>query len=427
MLDDVKDPRAETARRYLFAAAGGLEWLYRATRKNPYKDQIDPKAQQLAQEAAQDLSIQQQKEAAQQEEKKSNKPDLLVVTQDKNKSSDPDDLVIEVQEETTSKQEDEQQTSKQHEAKPTQEELPQAGQTASAPEKKWPWTGMQSLHPAVATMPPEVETSIESVAKYIAKKEKDPVLRIKALHDYVADRVAYDAEAYYSGNIPEQDAKIVFKKRKSVCSGYSNLMAALAAAINEKVIVIGGDARDPDNGDKLTGDGHAWNAVCIKKKWWLMDVCWDSGNVSRDKGFTKAYRTDYLLLPPEVMIQNHFPDEPTWQLLARPLSQGEFLRQPMLDPSFQAADLTLVSPKRARNETDARAVVVLNNPDNKWLLAGLEQNGRRLGFSTEASNEQTVKFDLPLPNKGTYRLNMFMNNQRAGSFAYVGSVDFVNR
>lgn len=39
------------------------------------------------------------------------------------------------------------------------------------------------LHPAVAKMPPGMETSIESVARYIAREETDPFLRVKALHD----------------------------------------------------------------------------------------------------------------------------------------------------------------------------------------------------------------------------------------------------
>src|SRR5262249_19076863 len=126
----------------------------------------------------------------------------------------------------------------------------------------WPWT-TASLHPAVATMPHSVETGIQSVAEYIAKHESDPVLRIKALHDYVADRIAYDSDSFYSGKYPDQDAETVFKTRKSVCAGYANLLSALATACNEQIVVVEGDARDPSTGDKLTGSGHAWNAARI--------------------------------------------------------------------------------------------------------------------------------------------------------------------
>ena len=390
MLDEVKDSRADTARRVLFRAAGALEWLYRATKTNPYKAHVDSEARQRSEEATKQL----EQEAAQQREKEAAQT---------GKADQPSET------ESALKHENE-------------------AQQPAQPELKWPWKGA-TLHPAVSKMPASAETSIESVARYIAKHESDPILRIKALHDYVADRVAYDSQALYSGNIPDQDAQSVFNSRKSVCAGYANLLSALAAAIGEKGVVVTGDARDEVTDDKLTGIGHAWNAARIGQHWYLIDACWDSGYVSREKGFTKRYKIDYFLPPPEVMIQDHFPEEPNWQLLAKPLSQGEFLRQPMLNPSFQAADLRLISPRRARIEAGSEAMVIVKNPQNQWLMAGLEQNGKEVGPSSDPTNSETAQLVCPLPDKGTYRLNMFVNEhqQREGDYEFVGSVDFVNR
>ncbi len=39
-------------------------------------------------------------------------------------------------------------------------------------------------------MPPEVEESVAFVAACIRSAEPDPVLRVKASHDYVTDRIA---------------------------------------------------------------------------------------------------------------------------------------------------------------------------------------------------------------------------------------------
>lgn len=55
MLDDVKDARAEQVRPVLFAAANGLEWLYKATKNNPYKALVDAKARQRAELATKKL------------------------------------------------------------------------------------------------------------------------------------------------------------------------------------------------------------------------------------------------------------------------------------------------------------------------------------------------------------------------------------
>lgn len=129
----------------------------------------------------------------------------------------------------------------------------------------WAWQGM-GIHPAVANMPSSVETSIASVAQYIVSKESDPVQRIKALHDYVADRIAYDAESYFAGQYPPQDAETVFKTRKSVCAGYAKLLEALGKAAGEEIIYVVGDARTQTS--DLSGQGHAWNAARVKGQWY---------------------------------------------------------------------------------------------------------------------------------------------------------------
>ncbi len=386
MLDEIKDTRADSARRVLFATAGGLQWLYTATKSNPYKSQIDTEEVERTVQAAKQLD----EESATQRKQEIAKNDEQEADEKKKKE---------------------------------QKEAP-----AAKPSSKWPWK-QATLHPAVASMPASAETSINSVAQYIAKREKDPTQRIKALHDYVADRIAYDSASFYAGKYPSQSAKTVFKTRKGVCAGYANLLSALASAMGENIVVVVGDSRESAAGDKLAdGGGHAWNAARINGKWYLIDATWDAGSVSREKGFTKEYKTEYLLTPPEVMIQSHFPEKETWQLLDQPLSLGEFMRQPMLSPSFLAANLTLIRPTRAVNETDSNAVVIVKNPDKQWLMVDLEQNGKRIGDGSGATREKYAKLERPLPEKGRYRLNIFLNKESEyGEYDYVGAVDFVNR
>jgi len=421
MLDGVKDARADKVRQVLFTAAGGIEWLHEATKHNPYKKLIDPEARQIAEEATK------QREDETEKSEKSDENTEQTVDQDsllfrpppisQNNGTDVS------QEDATDVAEQQTDTSDQQTAAVKQKT---ADANRKKSDKKWPWK-QSALHPAVVSMPASVETSIESVAKYIAKQESDPVLRMKALHDYVADRVAYDSVSFYAGKFPPQDAETVFKTRKSVCAGYANLFYALATAIKEKVIVVVGNARDMSTGDRLSPSGHAWNAASIKGHWYLVDACWDSGYASREKGFTKSYNTNYLFPPPAVMLEDHFPEESTWQLLAKPMTQGEFLRQPMLRPSFQAAELVLLAPGRAQNEADSNAVAIVQNPEKVWLMASLEENGKQIG-SPQTTNTETARIEFPLPEKGKYRLNMFTNEKSEyGDYEFVGSVDYVSR
>ena len=263
----------------------------------------------------------------------------------------------------------------------------------------WPWEG-STLHPAVANMPADQEVSIESVAHYIAQQEPNPYLRVKALHDYVADRIAYDAPAYFGRSpFPPQDAQTVFQTRKAVCAGYAKLLEALGKAIGEEIVYVVGDSRSQisDKG----GGGHAWNAAKIEGRWYLIDATWDSGYVDYS-GFTKRYRTDYLFSPPEVLIISHFPNDPAWQILPKPLERGEFLRQPMMQPSFFADGLKLLSPTRSQSDVRDTAIVQIDNPRQRWLIASFAKIGEQQATNCAEKPSPATQISCPLPGVGTY-------------------------
>jgi transglutaminase/protease-like cytokinesis protein 3 len=139
------------------------------------------------------------------------------------------------------------------------------------------WPFPKTLHPSVINIPDGIEGDITSVANFLASEASHPFLLVKALHDYVADRISYDFSALQAGQIPPQDAETVFRTRKAVCAGYANLLKALGSAIGFDVIYITGNSRDLDG--NISGRRHAWNAVNIEGDWYLVDVTWDAGSV----------------------------------------------------------------------------------------------------------------------------------------------------
>ena len=58
-------------------------------------------------------------------------------------------------------------------------------------------------------MPPETKASVESIGRWIAARETDPYHRVKAIHDFVADHVAYDAPALASLERPVRLAELL--------------------------------------------------------------------------------------------------------------------------------------------------------------------------------------------------------------------------
>lgn len=283
----------------------------------------------------------------------------------------------------------------------------------------WPWP-KQILHSAVVEMPRSRETSIRDVARYIVEAEPDPILRIKAIHDYVADRLTYDTEAP-GDQAPPQDAEAVFKRRTALSSGYANLLSALGEAIGTEIAYISGDSRIPQS--DIDGISHAWNAVRIQGQWQLIDVTWDSVYLE-GRNALKRYRTDYLFPPASLVAYGNFPDDPAWQLLDEPIDRAEFLRQPTLLPGFFAQDLALVSPQRSLSDLPSRrgeAIVVLQNPRNRWLRLGYNaQNTWRVQPCGSPQIEGTLRCQLP--GAGTYGLHIFVGDDRDGLLQDVGQV-----
>jgi hypothetical protein len=304
------------------------------------------------------------------------------------------------------------------------QDLNQTSKVAAKPEpasnkSSWAWDG-QGLHPAVVNIPANVETSIESVGQYIASKESDPMLRVKALHDYVADRIAYDAESYFAGKYPPQDAETVFRTRKAVCAGYAKLLEALGKAAGQEIVYVVGNSRSQTS--DLSGQGHAWNAAKVKGQWYLIDPTWDSGYVDRATGFTKKYHTEYLMPPPEVIGITHFPKDPVWQLRANPIPLGEFLRQPMMRPKFFADGLALITPQRSQTDTNAEARINFSNPQKRWVLASYNPKG---GSSENCGQPvQGEQVTCKLPSAGAYEVKLFTSAEGRGKFSYVGQLEF---
>jgi transglutaminase/protease-like cytokinesis protein 3 len=141
-----------------------------------------------------------------------------------------------------------------------------------------------TVDPLVAVMP-LLNVSIESIAKYVVAVEPNELRRIKVLHDFVAERIAYDVPGSY-GEVPAYDADpdLVLKNRKGVCEGYARLLEELGAAAGLDIRTVHG---------KTPRGTHAWNAVFLYGRWYQIDVTWDAGFVDHER-FVKRYSTQYL-------------------------------------------------------------------------------------------------------------------------------------
>lgn len=263
------------------------------------------------------------------------------------------------------------------------------------------WPFKPEVHPLVRAIPADQQATPEAVGRYFAEHEVDPIRRLEAVHDYVADRTAYDVEALRTMTFPPQDAQTVLDTRIAVCAGYAQLVKAIGDAAGLEVVVVVGKTRGESD------LGHAWNAAKIDGKWYLLDSTWDAGSVG--DAFTKRFSTDYLMTPPDVFLYDHFPDDPKWQLRDEPLSMGDFLRRPDLEPKFFTYGFELVSPTRSNVTTVGRSVsLTLKNPNNFRVHAQSYAGNSWDAPSTHCEVERSGELiTCPLQQKGPNLIVMF--------------------
>jgi hypothetical protein len=405
MLQGRHSGRDERVRGVLFAAAGGLEWLYRAVRSNPYREAHgDEKPIPPPQASAETSAVAPPPAPA---------PNGLADAGAPSKSTEP-----------------------QPKARPDAPDEARSGQVATSESAAGPsgtrppssphWPLAPTLHPVVAAMPKEAETSIASVARYIADRESDPFERVKALHDWVADRIAYDAAAFLDGHVTSDDADpdIVFQRRLGVCAGYAKLFQALGRAVGIDVAYVPGDVRIPGMKD-IKGAAHAWNAVRIQGHEYLVDTTWDAGHLA-GREFKKEYVADYLFAPPPVFGLDHLPDDPAWQLRDPPLSTGQFLRQPMLTPGFYRRGLVLLAPLEPQVTVAGALEVELNNPQ-RLNVEVIPSDGDACPLSTDASGR--VRARCRLQGTRVVEVEIFASEPGAsdGVMMGVGQIEANNR
>lgn len=413
MLDGRSGKAAQLSRSLLFDAAGGLAWLYQATREKPfarYRSPTEPAPFRPPpspaaptpdpQGASPPAPSPPALENASHSKDAAARAVAHAQAQDSGESASDDEVevvgyyVVDGRTHFVT-----QRRAGVPRAEPNDgpAAAPARSRESSGNEPAWPLPPV--VDPAVARIPDTAEVSIEALAAHLAQVGRDPFHRVKLVHDYVADRVVYDVEAYTTKQYRAQDAQAVFKSRLAVCAGFAKLFEVIAKAMGLEVATVVGVAK----ASGATPEPHAWNAVRIDGTWRLLDVTWDSGAIVSG-AYQKRYDTSYLLAPAEAFVASHLPDEEGWQLLPKPLTTAEFLRQPRLSPGFFARHLELVGDARAQIDARGSVELALKNPASVDLVAWVLSGAKTPRECTAANAGGQTHFRCDLPEAGTFQI-----------------------
>jgi hypothetical protein len=186
----------------------------------------------------------------------------------------------------------------------------------------------------------------------------EPKGKLDAIFHWVTENIEYDVSIYkkfltgrnmyedfnlkYSDSVEyhEAVAAMVVNRKKAVCDGYSRLFKSLCNYASIQCEVVTGKTKSFLDEELQP---HAWNAVRLSGKWYLVDPTWASGYVTDE--FTKKLDMFYYLTPPEKMFVNHFPEEQRWTLLDKSFNFDRFTQCPVEDISVIKKGLIDYYPK----------------------------------------------------------------------------------
>lgn len=175
-------------------------------------------------------------------------------------------------------------------------------------------------------IPISVDNSVAAITDYLIQPATNDYEKIRGIYTWLITNIEYDTAAlaseYYRINQSNLD---ILLRKKAICFGYAKLLKAMCqqAKINCKVVIGYGQNKDIYPKD-LTEINHAWNAVQLNGKWFLIDVTWAAGYRQQNENIPLSESNSYFLDNPISFIMEHLPANQIWQLLPCPISATVF-------------------------------------------------------------------------------------------------------
>ena len=196
-------------------------------------------------------------------------------------------------------------------------------------------------------------------------------------------------------DLQDADAVQCFRAKRGVCQDYSRLFKKMCDVANLESEFIGGVCKDMSRkNDEMS---HAWNAVKIDGKWFLLDATWGAGS-GNDGSFKAEYSPNMFKVDPKFFILNHLPSDEKWQFLDKPISKEQFSRQAWIHYGQKAATIESVSPlEEALMPKDGQIVIKIKfsqKPQGLFLYAASPSQKQIPTTMSEENGVTVVKIEV---------------------------------
>ena len=282
---------------------------------------------------------------------------------------------------------------------------------------------------------PKSAASPDQLAEQIAKDFSTDIERIRALYTWLALNISYDLETLYSGetavNFSYTDQQDLQRKlrainrnmvnntlrtKKAICEGYAQTFKYISELLGVPCMLVGGYSKGTvdDIGEIPPRENHAWNAVKLNKKWFLIDVTWGAG-YANGKSWTQRFNDFYFLTNPDDLILSHYPMDDMWTLTKNNTTLSEFFEKPIFDKAFFINELTLYAPLHGELTLKPNSTIEFTLgeiPDEVSLYYAFRGNTNVEKIIPECADSK-CKFSIPFTKNENTSLLLFANQQTA--------------
>ena len=273
------------------------------------------------------------------------------------------------------------------------------------------------------SLPKRGETQLQEFKEFLKKKIQNMNDKDKAyiIFLWVCDNIVYDADSYFAGKKVDCEPEGVFKKGKTVCSGYARLFKNIGEFIGLEIQCVNcyskGVGYEP--GKNLTSTDHEYNIIKLDNKYYPIDCTWGSGNLEGNK-FTKNINEFYFLTDPELLINTHFPANDKWQLTKKKYTLQEFLKWPQIFEKFYLCGFNKYYPEEGLIELDSNTQkftiwgndISKNNASSQIFLLHDHTYNQQLNLDKTTFFQDRIEFDFIFNEKGRYKIRLFGNNDK---------------
>lgn len=288
---------------------------------------------------------------------------------------------------------------------------------------------------ARVAMYPKQYASANQLADQIAKDFTTDRERARAIYTWLAINVSYDLETLYNGqtqvNFSYVDQKDLKRKlaainthtanqtlrtNKAICEGYAQAFKKTSELMGIPCMLVGGFSKGDvtDIGVFPSEENHAWNAVKINNKWYLVDATWGAGYSNGDT-WVQRFNDFFFLTDPDEFALTHFPSEPEWLFTKKRFTKKQFYETPFYEKAFFKNKLNLLSPLHGElivKSNSAIEFIMAEIPKNVTLYYAFKGNKYSKRIEPSCINGKCY-FKIPFTDNKNTELLIFANERTA--------------